>query len=71
MPKKATKSTNVKCTPTKHGFNPGKPVVYMVAALLTCICMSLGGFMLGYNVGVKNVPQPEIIETTTTDTTEE
>lgn len=67
------KSTNTKknCAAVGPAFNIGKPVVFMVAAILTCLCLSLGGFMVGYNVGVRNATTDETTETETTDTTTE
>ncbi len=68
MAKATKKNTNVKKNTTACGsaFNIGKPVVYMVAAILTCLCLTLGGFMVGFQVGARQAtpPEPNAPETT-------
>lgn len=68
--KKTTKSNHV---PSGPHFNPGKPVMYMVAAILTCLCLALGGFMVGYNVGVKtaSAEETQAMENTSETTNQE
>lgn len=65
-----TKKSSASCGPA---FNLGKPVVFMVAAILTCLCLSLGGFMVGYNVGVRDasVAEEETTEETPVENTTE
>lgn len=75
MAKSTKKSTNTKKASTSCGpaFNMGKPVVYMVVAIITCLCLSLGGFMIGYNVGARDtlsaVEAAESEDAEATDTT--
>lgn len=69
MAKATKKNTNVKKNTAACGpaFNIGKPVVYMVAAILTCLCLALGGFMAGYQTGVRQATPPEVTVTETTN----